>query len=342
MKKILILFICTVFLLSFSSCDNSDKKMKGFTYDELAEYLSSVDGLYQSPLAKNSYFLEEPIICGDKELNLRYSIIMNRKIINHHGYYNRLKYTAIDLNNFLQYQVWVKKDGPDGYEYSPVLSDKSFYSIEPLPKEDFYLGDPPNNFAYTLEAYGFNSSPHWSEWVKYNIPNQVSKDETQVHFSFSRYWYNPEANEFQDVVYLRKLEDATEIYIIYQEISMFFDKCPIIVSEGMYKQIRETYDEEENPWTVYKKISADEFIKWFMGEYVEERPAAFSKMKNDVYCYDYDGDIHWDSFFSKDPSLVIADMKNLGVNFDELRSYIIKATVPHDGTVQDIFWELIG
>lgn len=338
MKKILILFICTVLLFSLSACDNNDKKMKGFTYDELAEYLSSVEGLYQSPLAKNAYFLEEPIICGDNELNLRYYYLN----YGFSAYHNRIEQAVVSLDKFLQYQVWVKKDGPDGYEYSPVLSEEPFYSIEPLLKEDNYLGDPPNNFAYTLEAYGFNSSPHWSEWVKYNIPAEVTNDETQGHNIFTRKWYNPAANEFQDVVYLRKLEDSTEIYIIYQEISMFFNGGPIIVSEEMFNQMT------EGRRRVFSKTTADEFINWFMGEYVEKRPPAFSKLKDEFYYFSYQkDDTHsWLWSLSKselsDPTLFIEDMESLGIDFSKFRSYIIKLTIPKDGTIQDIFWELIG
>ena len=61
MKKILILFICTVLLFSLSACDNSDKKMKGFTYEELGEYLSTIDGL------KNPE--DEVVIpCGEEQI----------------------------------------------------------------------------------------------------------------------------------------------------------------------------------------------------------------------------------------------------------------------------------
>ena len=41
-------------------------------------------------------------------------------------------------------------------------------------------------------------------------------------------------------------------------------------------------------------------------------------------------------------AMFIPDMKDLGVNFDELRSYVIKITIPHDGVFSDIYWELIG
>ena len=82
-----------------------------------------------------------------------------------------------------------------------------------------------------------------------------------------------------------------------------------------------------------------------MGEYVNEIPPAFADIKDKyVYYTVYGNGLSFGGDYENYDAvkMFIPDLEQLGVNFDELRSYIIKATVPHDGTMQDIFWELIG
>ena len=95
---------------------------------------------------------------------------------------------------------------------------------------------------------------------------------------------------------------------------------------------------------VRKKGTVKEFSDWFMCEYLEEIPPAFADIKAEYVYYGTKGvySTEFEESEYNDPSIFYEDLKNLGVNFDEIRSYIIKATVPHDGTIQDIFWELIG
>ena len=324
MKKILILFICMIFLFSFSSCDNSDKKMKGFSYEELGEYLSTIDGLTSAE--------EEVVIpCGEDQIYVRKSMYISRS--------NESKNSKICLWGLFS----LKKENTlklEGYSYELI---DPFVDLG-IPHSDKYMQSAriPKEFAYELEACNYNSSPHWTEWVKYHIPVHPEHRFYEPGGNFSAVWYNPSTNAVEEVVYICEKENETEIYIIYQEIGLFngFGINTYLTSEELHEKLKSS----DFKMRVRKKGTVKEFSDWFMCEYLEEIPPAFADIKAEYVYYGTKG-VYSEEFEKSeynDPSIFYEDLKNLGVNFDELRSYIIKATVPHDGTVQDIFWELIG
>ena len=330
MKRTVVLLLLTFLLFSFSACDKSNRKMDGFTPTELAEYISSIDGLHQIRTEKKK------IPCGDLELYVDPGHIIN---------------DPINLYELFCLERWTEPNWmhPDGVPYLTHITMQNL-GMDTKPVHDLYLGTPPNNFAYYLEAFNFNSFPHWTTWVNYDIPINFTHKKP-AHGQFHCIWYNIIENEFHSVIYFRENENSTELYIVYQEISLFRYKnksswSPYLISEQLYEKIRTDYLNEET----YTKGTIQEFSNWFMSEYMDEIPPAFADIKAEYVYYGTDGLCGTNGLYSKkflaseynDPSIFYEDMKTLGVNFDELRSYIIKVTVPHDGTVQDIFWELIG
>ena len=340
MKKVFLIFICTVLLFALSACDNSNKKMKGFTYEELAEYLSSVDGLVSAESE------EEFIIpCGEEQLYIRESVYLIRfqtRVFPDHVFTLKKYYSS---ERFSEY---------GGYSDVPIDYHKVL-SIDPYSVEDSvyvksinYLGGFPSEFAYYLYECNFKSSPHWTEWVQYHIPRATDdlRGIAGSHGQCNELWYNPSSEQFEHVVYVCEKENETEVYIIYQEMCMFHSLCgennrPYLISESLFEEINSEFPDDVDK---LKKGTVAEFSNWFMGEYMDEIPPAFEDIKDEYVYYGTDG-LYSKKFLASeynDPTLFYEDMKTLGVNFDELRSYIIKATVPHDGTIQDIFWELIG
>lgn len=343
MKKILILFICTVFLFSFSSCDNSDKKMDGFTPNELAEYLSSIDGI--TPIGLDNGIT---IQCGETTITS--------------SNFDDKTSPTVKFFTFNMKEYFIILAPDEDNPISPVRCQTLFQSFggdhayfhDIMQKTDSqYLGEYPNNFAYLLRDCGFNSSPEWTEWIDYGI--EIEPDFYPSQGRWNKIWYNPITNEFEVGHYYRELENATEIYLVFQETSLFYSgylkesflcrSAPFLMSEELYEHLKETY--ESFPYGAYRRATVKEFVEWFTGEYTEEIPPAFADIKAEYVYYPpgfgmlYKFEEYEDEEYGGLEGF-IADMKNLGVNFDELRSYIIKATVPHDGTVQDIFWELIG
>ncbi|MBQ4628726.1 MAG: hypothetical protein IJB44_06580 [Clostridia bacterium] len=324
MKKVFFIFLCTVLLFALSSCDGGDKKMDGFTYEELGEYFSTIDGLTSAE--------DEVVIpCGEDQIY----VIKSRYISSSH----ESKNSKIRLSGLFS----LKKENTlklEGYSYEII---DPFNDLG-IPHSDKYMQSTriPKEFAYRLEAYNYNSSPHWTEWVKYHIPVHPEHRFYEPGGNFSAVWYNPSTNAVEEVVYICEKENETEIYIIYQEIGLFngFGINTYLTSEELHEKLKAS----NFKMRVRKKGTVKEFSDWFMCEYLEEIPPAFADIKAEYVYYGTKG-VYSEEFEKSeynDPSIFYEDLKNLGVNFDELRSYIIKATVPHNGTIQDIFWELIG
>ena len=325
MKKVFFIFICTVLLFALSSCDGGDKKMKGFTYEELGEYLSTIDGLTSAE--------DEVVIpCGEDQIY----VIKSRYISSSH----ESKNSKICLSKLFS----LKKENTlklEGYSYEII---DPFIDLG-IPHSDKYMQSTriPKEFAYRLEAYNYNSSPHWTEWVKYHIPVHQEHRFYEPGGNFSAVWYNPSTNAVEEVVYICEKENETEIYIIYQEIGLFngFGINTYLTSEELHEKLKAS----NFKMRVLKKGTVKEFSDWFMGEYVNEIPPAFADIKDKYVYYTVYGNGFpiggtYENYNAVE--MFIPDLEQLGVNFDELRSYIIKATVPHNGTIQDIFWELIG
>ena len=143
---------------------------------------------------------------------------------------------------------------------------------------------------------------------------------------------------------------VTEIYIVYQKLSLFYGTAgywaPYFVSEEMNDKLKSELGRKYDP-EQYVKLSAEEAVRWFWGEYTEQLPQIFSSVKGDVFIHILDEDVsplYYKIANSEldDISVFAEDMKRIGIDFEQIKSYIIKATVPHDGSVKDIVWELIG
>ena len=317
-------------ILAFSclvACDNDGKKMKGFTYDELAEYLSSIDGL--TPLGRGEESVNLP--CKDNTLTLSKITRSLNQSMRGQGYIGMI------LHRFFQIEV-----PSNGTSVNPIsrisIYDESLFTSQ----ENYITREPPENFAYILRDFNVNCSPEWTEWIDYNIP--VINGYGAKHGSFDEYWYNPQTEKFESGAYYRRLEDSTELYVVFQETTLFYNgRHPFLMSEEMYEYLKTTY--KQFGYDDYIKGTVAEFSEWFMAEYLEEIPDVFADIKAEyVYYPVYGGgrfgyikDENFDSV-----SLFIPDLENLGVNFDALKTYVIKATFPHGGTIEDIFWELIG
>lgn len=329
MKKLSLFLI--IFLLCFllTSCGEDSKKMKGFTYNELAEYLSEIDGLL--PLGRD----EESVLlpCKDNTLHMaRITRYVNQ-------YANGAGHSAILLDKIFQIEV-----PSNGTSVHPIRSISIYHDSFFDKQENYITRSAPDNFAYILRDFNVKCSPEWTEWIDYNIP--VIDGHGAKHGSFDVLWYNPQTEEFEHGVYYRQLEDSTELYVVFQETTLFYHvnkSAPVLMSEEMHEYLKTTY--KKFRYDHYRKGTVSEFSEWFMCKYLEEIPDVFSDIKDEyVYYPAYGsggfGNIKDENFDSL--SLFIPDLEKLGVNFDALKTYIIKATFPHGGTVEDIYWELIG
>lgn len=325
MKKIIALTILFLLCFSFTSCDNDSKKMNGFTYDELAEYLSELDGL--TPMARN----DEPIMlpCANNTLSL------NLNVRNLSKYGSGLWYWGILLHEFFKIEVPSKV--PELYPtiFTPIYGEDFF------DKQDRYITQKaPENFAYILRDFNVKCSPEWTEWIEYNIP--AITERRAKHGLFDSYWYNPLTEQFESSAYYRQLEDSTELYVVFQETSLFYNELhhiPFLMSEELYETLKAEFE-----FAPFTKKTVYEFSSWFFSEHLEEIPPVFADIK-DEYVYFVNTELYSEEFRESeyyDPSVFYEDLKKLGVNFDALKTYIIKATFPHGGTVEDIYWELIG
>ena len=377
MRKImLVLFILSVCFLV--SCDNGDKKMKGLTYEELGEYMSSLDGLTEigdsvEVWEEGEYLLQEDgtllyeeglhyvlgdsicIPCGDDKLKIEFSPqAFNNADFN--------QYIAIDMSDILDVEILFNGAWRSGLYNSPKIPqcNPSYYPISEIISRSGFKYRSENNIAYIIRYIGFKSSPSWKEWLDYEIPwHLLGYDHKASHGFFNLYWYNPKSEEFERGLCYRELADSTEIYVVYQNISLFssprytLDRedrfperytAPLLMSETKYNELKSEYPSFR--FDHYKKGTVKEFSDWFMGEYQKEIPAAFADIKDEyVYYPAYGNGVHPDDLNGNEydcDEMFIPDMKNLCVDFDELRSYVIKITIPHDGAFSDIYWELIG
>jgi len=391
MKKITVPLLFLLLFVFLSSC-NGDRKMKGFTYEELAEYFSSVDGLtelgtVETVIEPGEYVLQEDgtyvyeggavyeignplnITCGEDKIRATagFSAINASK-----GHYNG--YWGVSLEYILNVEVMFVSGWRSilGHKY-PKIPD---YEPEYRPLDIFHTGEDylphfqgsPNNVAYVIRNAGFNSSPDWEEWIDYGIKYYAENHEPHGYLNY--YWYNPISEKFEPGACYTQSDDLTEIYVVFQEKSLFLCPfmslidpdtgyfvsnisptdsdtgyfVPLLMSETKYNELKSEYPSFK--YDHYKKGTVKEFSEWYMGEYIEEIPAVFADIEDEyVYYPAYGNGIHPDDLNGEEydcDAMFIPDMKNLGVNFDELRSYIIKITIPHDGIFSDIYWELIG
>ena len=368
MKKTILVFLLIFLFVFLSSCE-SGKKMKGFTYEELAEYFSSVDGLtelgsFETVVEPGEYVLQEDgtyvyegggvfevgnplyISCGDDSLKASVKdMCFNDR--------NHNPYIGISLSNLLEIEILFPGAWRSDKSYPKIPQcDPAYYELTYIYSKNGTRSE--NNVAYVIRNLGFNSSPDWKDWLDYEIPWN-SYNVKGSHGLFNMHWYNPLSEDFERGVYYSQSDDFTEIYVVYQEISLFsaplmsFDDdiryfAPLLISETKYNELKAEYPSFK--YDHYKKGTVQEFSEWFMGEYIEEIPAVFADIEDEyIYYPAYGNGVHPEDLNGEEydcDAMFIPDMKNLGVNFDELRSYIIKITVPHDGVFSDIYWELIG
>lgn len=309
-----------LFCLLLSSCSNGTHK--DYTAMEVAKYISEMNGIKQ--LDDEVY----EIPCGDDFVYVAaeaYTELVRA---------DKLRYLGICLESLL----CNKELYPDNqYHYSSIFNDMN--------SEDTYLGDT-SNFAYTLEKYKIHATPEWTEWIEYNIPEYVH---SEAHGKFNLYWYNPLTEEYEKCIYIRENGSETEIYVIFFDISFFYginkdEVAPYLMSEKMYTELQSQYEDEDIDFSVfYKKGTVTEFSNWFMGEYSENSHLVFEDIKEDVY-YPINGAPNYGSIFesrNEAISTFVSDLESLGVNFDKLTAQIIKVTVPHNGDINNISFELI-
>ncbi|MBE6897090.1 MAG: hypothetical protein E7477_08355 [Ruminococcaceae bacterium] len=329
MKKIIALTILFLLCFSFTSCDNDSKKMNGFTYDELAEYLSEIDGL--TPLDRRDEPLYLP--CKDNTLTLVNTI----KSLN--SSMSGRFYSGVLLHKLFKIEVPSKV--PELYPtiFTPIYGEDFF------DKQDSYITQKaPENFAYILRDFNVKCSPEWTEWIDYNIP--VIDGYQAKHGLLDACWYNPLTEQFESSVYYSQLEDSTELYVVFQKTTLFYSaayRLPFLMSEEAYEYLKSTY--KKFHYDHYTKGTVEDFTNWFFSEDSEDFSDVFADIRAEYIYYPIKGsgiyeNLKDESFDSV--SFFISDLEKLGVNFDALKTYIIKATFPHGGTIEDIYWELIG
>lgn len=302
-----------------SSCSADIRS--GYTAMEVAKYISEMSGIKQ--LDDEVY----EIPCDDGFVYVASESYL--KLVRA----DKLRYLGICLDSLLSN----KELYPDGqYHYSSIFNDMN--------SEDTYLGNT-SNFAYTLEKYKIHATPEWTEWIEYNIPEYVYNE---AHGKFNLYWYNHLTQEYEKCIYIRENGSETEIYVIFFDISFFYginkdEVAPYLMSEKMYTELQNQFEEIDFS-VFYKKGTATEFSNWFMGEYSENAHSVFEDIKEDIY-YPINGSPNYGNIFENRNDAVyafVADLESLGVNFDKLTAQIIKVTVPHNGSIDNISWELIG
>ncbi len=144
-KKTAALVLSLFALLSLISCSSENAIMNGFTYFELSEYLSSIDGLSQVP---DGYAVQ----CGNREILIDTDFPDSGPVSSQTGNDGSVNRNSFDLYYLLSYRVYREINEETGYyQYFSVFST--------LTKTDSYLGAAPNNFAYMIEEYGLNTTP---------------------------------------------------------------------------------------------------------------------------------------------------------------------------------------
>ncbi len=329
MKKLSLFLIIFLLCFSLTSCGEDSKKMKGFTYNELAEYLSEIDGL--TPLD----YRDEPVYltCKDNTLAIKNIIKSLNSTMSGRNYYGILLHKL--------FRIEVPSDVPQLYPTKLI----SIYGEDFFDKQDRYITQKaPENFAYILRDFEVKCSPEWTEWIDYNIP--VIDDHSSKHGLLDAYWYNPLTEQFESSVYFSQFENSTELYVVFQKTSLFYPgayRLPFLMSEEAYEYLKSTY--KKFHYEHYKKGTVNEFTEWFLSEDSEDISNALADIKAEYVYYPISGGGIYDNLKDENfdsNSFFISDLEELGVNFDALKTYIIKATFPHGGTVEDIYWELIG
>ncbi|MBQ7014783.1 MAG: hypothetical protein IJN12_01535 [Clostridia bacterium] len=329
MKKTLIFIIICILTVSLCSCSN-DKY--SFTDTEAAQYLSEIDGLV--PIGDSEY----EISCGEYTLYAGTSLffIENARANNH------IRYTGMSMYNLLC--VEAPEEYYDEY-YSYTLE------MEPMvPSNSKYLhgGNRSSNLAYLLEEYGIKSTPEWHEWIDYEVASSI---DASPHGKANAYWYNPVTETYEKGVYIKDNDVSTEIYVVYHDVSLLAMRTggyvvPYLMSEKLFNEIQ-TEVPDSKSYEYFAKGSIEKVATWFMGEYLEEVPDFFAGIKEEVYyplkAFPYtEVNKYLEKHGYDAVELYLSDMEALGVNFDKITAQIIKVTVPHDGTLEDITWELIS
>ena len=347
MRKIFLFVGLLFFSLSFMSCDKSEPNSKDYTYMQAAEYLSSLDGLFQLGC---DYYRQPDPRSTEPYFTGWYSIPVkdNTVYINKFGIYGKtLDYYGSSTSMYLEHIRFEDLLCVKHPEYFHQIS-----VLEQYPKNEnvMYLGLRHDNLGYLFEEYNVKTSPHWTEWVDYDIRYQRRNRNCEQGRGCS-FWYNPMTEKLEECIYLRELDGKTEIYVIFQQMSLFYDWAtymwysPFFMSEELFEKIENELGDSFNEEN-YKKGSVLEFYNWYSGEYSEKVSDIFKKVRKDVYYPETYGHNYLAELLSEQgytvPKIFIEDMINLGVDYDNIMVNIIKITVPHDGTTQDILWELIG
>lgn len=326
MKKF---FIFTVFLICIflSSCGNGKL---GPTDMEIAKYLSRIDGL--SEIGTEDYDIPFDLDIDDWVLCISpsYSIHTVESKLNDVN----MVYYSVDLNSLIRIRY------PSGDQF---LYDRYLDRLRTPKKTAEYLTDSTELPYFFQEINLMNCSPEWHEWLDYNIPEFVGPYEE--HGLLNIYWYDPVDQKYEKGIYIREVENTTELYVVFHEISLFYGTdhiAPYLLSEEMFEKMKTEFGDSFNA-DGYIKGTVSEFSNWFMGEYLKEPPTVFANIDEDVYFPAYGGSLNY-SIDDADEIVpeMIADLEKLGVDFDLITSCIIKITIPYNSKLEDISWELIG
>ncbi len=297
---------------------------------EIAKYLSQIDGITE--IGSEDYDIPFDFSVDDWVLCVCPSAIpaIGSKIND-----SNMMYYSVDLSRLISFR--------EPYGDSFIYYDYWSYLKRSYIMRRSYLTNSIE-LPYLFQGVdSMNCSPEWHEWLDYNIPYSVGTPEE--HGLFNIYWFNPVEQKYERGIYIREIENATEIYAVFHEISLFYGTdhvAPYLLSEEMFEKMQNEFGESFNA-DGYVKGTVSEFSNWFMGEYLKEVPSVFANIEEEVYFPKYGGSLNY-SFDEADELVpeMIDDLKELGVNFDLITSCIIKITIPYNSKLKDISWELIA
>ena len=328
MRKNIILIILLLSCVLLSSC--TANKL-GLTDKQISKYLSKIDGL--SEIGTEDYDIPFKLERDDWVLCISpsYSIHTVASQINDRN----MVYYSVSLSDLIRIRY------PDGDQ---LFYDRYLHRLrKPInDRRREYLTNSTELPYFFQKIDSMNCSPIWHEWLDYNIPEFVSSYEE--HGLFNIYWFDPADQKYEKGIYIREIENTTELYVVFHEMSLFYGTdhiAPYLLSEEMFENMKNEFGDSFNA-DGYAKGSVSEFSNWFMNEYLKEVPAVFANIEEDVYYPRYGGSLNY-SIDDADEIVpeMISELKKIGVDFDLITSCVIKISVPHNAEYKDISWELI-
>ena len=210
MKKTVILTVLFFVCVFIVSCNNESESLpKDFTYKQAAEYLSSLDGLFQ--LGYDYYrqpdpHSTEPYFTGWYSIPVKdNTVYINKFAI----YYKTVDYYGSSSSILLEtvrFEELLCIKHPERFHQISIFDQ---YSIN---EDAMRLGVTHDNIGYLFERYNVKTSPSWTEWIEYNIPYHHHSNRICSNGKNSAFWVNPMTEKLEEVIYIRELDNKTEIY----------------------------------------------------------------------------------------------------------------------------------